>query len=275
MAWVALALALPQPSLPERLPRPVIDRRDLTSDLGVLRQQARDAETHPLPYKVRAVGEALRQFGRRTYEEPRNSTEAARARWRGQLERARATEGDAPLLRLRAVQAKLFADALARWERTHQIDAELIELGGDFLPRAKAGGWVQQGRLLANREERLAMFVMRFTDLAGLGKDEAFRVPATLELLTLRFRLQHPPPGTTATSSRLAVVERIGALAPEYPVALASGIILTQGGQFALGAQAFEQQLASHGNGPFALWARDYQRFARAQNESWAPTGKW
>jgi hypothetical protein len=266
IALVAALLAFPQPSLPGRLPRPVIQRGELTHDLARLAQQARDAETHQLPYKVRAVGEALRQFGRRTYEEPRSSTEATRERWREQLGRVLLTEGDLPLLRLRAVQAKLFADALARWEKTHLIDSELIELGGDFLPRAKTEGWIRQGRLLANREERLAMFVMRFTELAGLRQKDAFRVPRAIELLTLRFRLQHPTTAASTTSNQLAVVERIGALAPDYPVELVKGMVLTQSGNFTLGAQAFERQLGTHGNGPWTLWARDYLLFARTQN---------
>jgi hypothetical protein len=275
MAALAAALALPRPVEPTRIPPPVIARAELVDSLELLARQAHDAEKHPLSHPVRAVGESLRQFGRRTYEDPRGSTEMARQRWRRQLEQVRRAEGDLPILRLRAVQAYLFVKALDRWEKTGRPDTDLIELGGDFTKQAGTQGYVRQGRLLASREERLAMFLLRWTDWAGLRDTPEFRVPRALELSTLRFRVMHPEREGGDSTSRLGVVERIAALTPEYPVDLAQGIVLVQGGNWAGAVQAFERQLRAHPDGPWALWARNYILFSRAHNPIRPDPSEW
>jgi hypothetical protein len=94
-------------------------------------------------------------------------------------------------------------------------------------------------------------------------------------LSALRFRTMYPEPGGGSVASQLALVTRIAELTPEYPVHLARGIVLVQGSNWAGAVQAFAQQLRTHPDGPWALWARNYILYSRSKNPIRSDPSQW
>src|SRR5882724_3026610 len=56
-------LALPRPIPPRELPLPAVDRSEQRESEGRARAMVQTAEATPLPFLVRAAGEAFRRFG--------------------------------------------------------------------------------------------------------------------------------------------------------------------------------------------------------------------
>ena len=58
--------------------------------------------------------------------------------------------------------------AIRRWEDHAEIDADLRELGGDFVARASEKGWAARGRMLLDEGELRVVFKLRWLELTGL-----------------------------------------------------------------------------------------------------------
>ncbi len=245
-----------------RIPRPVIDVAQLSGALTENAARAQTVKKSPLSHTVRTLGEELRQFGRRTYEDSKASTESSRGRLRAHVTRVRKSEGDHPLLVLRAIQAELFVAALGRFEKTQKVDAELIELGGDFLRHAKAEGWLLGHRFTANEQERTALFLVRFTDLTGLRQTLPFALPPAIELTALRYALTHSRSHRVNPGASLHTVERIASLDRSYPLDLAKGILELKAHQLEPARSTLARFVSQNSQGTYHLWAKNAWLYA-------------
>ena len=271
IALLGAAVAVPRPVAPEEIPVPEVDRREQQRALRAEASLADAAEHEPLPFEVRAVGEALRRYGvgEGAQGAPPPGVEQL-VELRSNARAARAKHGDGPLLRLRAIQSRLFRRALHRWETTGSADADLTELGGSFLDKARQSGWVDgDRRLVLDEAERAVLFQLRWSELAGLGKDHPFRASLNEWRIYYRALLEHPPvspeQGAAARSSvRLRYVQGLQRLDPEFPAALALGVIAYQLGDYAQAASAFRTHLEAHPDGPWRLRAQNHLAAAQA-----------
>ena len=222
LALLAAALVVPRPIAPDSLPMPEIDSAAFARSLTRIEGQARGALRAELPFDVRAVGEALRNYGAAVatgnQEREQHSLIALRQRTAVALKR----HGPKPLLRLRAVQAHFFvraveADALGA--RAQDRDHDLEELGGDFLRKAAGFGWVHDSRLQLTRAECLTLFVVRWTRLTGLREHAAFM--PTLDQWRVYYSLYLRSFGHTSGPA----VAALSRMDPEYPSLLSAGIV--------------------------------------------------
>jgi hypothetical protein len=264
-------LVVPRPTEPDALPLPHVDFREAARVELRQRELARAAAAESLPYLVRAVGETLRAFGKAEVE--KRSGDAARKllELRGLTQSARAKHGDESVLRLFALQSELFLAALQRWEHGTDGDAELSELGGGFLEKAQASGWIRgTRRLVASQGERRALFKVRWVEASGLRAEPAF-APSANELRTYyRFLLEHPGSGRGVEES-LQYVSAVEKLDVEYPTLFARGVIYYRGGHWTKAAQAFQGHLAKYPSGPWALRAQNHLLAAAGRTRETTP----
>jgi hypothetical protein len=262
-ALAAAALAVPRAVRPREIPLPVIDRREEARGENGQREMVERAHGAPLPFRVRAVGEAFRQFGA---AEARGDAGAAAELARevaGRAKEARAEHGDGPLLALRAVQADLFARAVTRWSVSGQLDQDATELGGAFLKRAQQDGWITPDRRLVVEADGISIvFSMRWTKLTGLMNTRPFS--PTLNEWRLYFRTLMAHPESTGQDPQLeaerleSYVTALSKRDPDYPERLARGILEYRLGHFGPASQALSEHLRGHPFGPWWLRARNY-----------------
>ncbi|HEU5075294.1 MAG TPA: hypothetical protein VFU02_13985, partial [Polyangiaceae bacterium] len=115
IAGLALALALPRRAEPSDLPVPMLDPASVADILRDQNERAQRVRETPLPFEVRAVGEALRGFSAASFTLDADPASAGDALARVAA-RALAQHGKEALLDLRAIQTELFLTALRRWE---------------------------------------------------------------------------------------------------------------------------------------------------------------
>jgi hypothetical protein len=269
IALLAAWLALPQGAIPNYLPLPAVPRGDIAAAKREQQTLAHGARSHALDYETRMVGEAFRQLGRLSHAgEP--ITVDRRARFRALVQNASARRGTLPLKQLRAIQAELFVTSLSEWERTGVENSELIELGGDFLSVAHELGWVtsaargvpkgasegQRCSLNLDDDERLALFLTRWTDLAELSASPTVGVEKPWHLLAMRARLRQPL--SRLGPNDLHLVDRVKSLVPDYPDLVSKGLILSRMGEHAQAISAFQAHLRTHPDGPLTLRARNH-----------------
>jgi hypothetical protein len=258
-------LALPRASIPTTLPLPRIDRAEARRSARVESELATRTEAEGLPFEVRAVGEAVRQLGRTSArgEDAGRDQQNVRERVKVVLD----AHQEPLLLRLRAVQTQYFLAALRQFERDGKPNAELDELGGDFVAHAKLAGWLSQaGRLLPDETTLRVLFHLRWADL--IGKKAVFPFAPTLNdwRTYYHFLLRHPDrvarqaeaTESEADAARLRLAVALGRKDPEYPTEMAQGYLLYQLGDAGAAATAYRRHLAKHPGGPYALLARNY-----------------
>jgi len=268
IAGLALALAVPRQAEPAELPVPKIDPVSVADILGDQTERAQRVRETPLPFEVRAVGEALRGFSSASFTLDEDPVAAG-----GVLARAAARalqlHGKEALLDLRAIQTELFLTALKRWEgrrwnESAPAGAELTELAGNFVEKAKLNGWVDDtGRLVMSMTERIVLFRVRWGVLTGLSSMFPFKPSLTEWRIYYRFLLEHPeaPPGasTAARAARqLAYASALGKLDRDFPMELANGILLFQSMRYPEAMRAFQAHLTQHPTGPYTLRARNF-----------------
>ena len=261
VALLAAALGLQRPVQPEVLPVPHVDgvevERAAAGRLGLAAQ----AHLEPLSFEVRSLGELIRQYGRASANGQTGAAAQLRARLPRLARSVRATEGDEALRMLKAVQTELFLAALLRWEASGRADSELIELGGDFIEKAHSSGWIH-GRLLMTGEERAVLFGMRWITLLEL--DDGPLGPTQNEWrLYYRFLLVHPEgmasqPRADRAERQLRIVAALAKRDPDYPAALAEGVLMFRRGDVAAAAEAFRTYLSAVPDGAWQLRARNY-----------------
>jgi len=257
--------ALPRASRPATLPLPRIDRAEAQRRDASERELSLRAETTGLPYEVRAVGEAVRHYGYSLNQGIDTGHDVDDLRERLKLVVAKGQS--ALLLDLRAVQTQYFLRALAQFEREGKPNAELEELGGDFLAQARHNGWFDEhGRFLADEPTRRVLFQLHWADL--LGKRSSFPFAPTLNdwRLYYRFLLLYPAQErapsaaaeSTATLARVRVVNALSRKDPDYPAFFAKGYLFDRLGDAQAAATAYRAHLGQHEAGPYALLARNY-----------------
>ncbi len=265
MALGGALVAVPRPAVPVELPLPSIDRRSLRLEAQKEQELADAAEREPLPFDVRAVGESMRRLGAAAAAGDADAAAFAKDELIERVTVARARHGDDALLRLRALQARLFQKALARWEATGQRGAELDELGGGFIEKARRNGWVRAPhRLVPDPAERATLFLVRWAQLADLVKVHPFSPSLDRWRLYYRFLLLHPEgePGSADDAERLrsqgAALHALELRDAEYHSALAHAVLEYRSGNLQLAEHALRVHLERHPGGRNALRARNY-----------------
>lgn len=300
LACVAFAAFLaPRPAPPDVVPVPEVDgvalRREITRDSAL----AAGARSAPLPSQVREFGSLIRDWNKLESD----GADASRiSESRGALDRLLPTllaSGVEPLRALRAVQLEAFLAEVRRFETTGAISAELQALGGPFIERMRAVGWIRGRHVLLTEEERRVAYKSTWNGIAGVEKraDFAVTLDETRVLYGLYFRLPHAPEPQirafdaarkgakdraacdaiaagerlSAENWRLDRIQRFANLDPSYPVAFAKGVAQFRMRKFLASADSFENHLRERPSGPYALKARNFQRAAVAASREEAP----
>jgi hypothetical protein len=267
MALGAAILAVPRAVPPDAIPLPRVDRVGEARAEARERALARRAAATPLPFLVRAAGEAFRRFGVAEAKEDASEARALSEALVARVAEARRRHGDEALLSLRAVQSELFVRAVTRWAASRGPDAELDELGGSFVRRAEESGFIAAHRQIAIDADALAtIFTIRWTKLAGLIDVFPFAPSLNEWRLYYRTLLTHPalrPEGRRAgpsgeTEILAAVVDALSRRDPDYPALLARGILEHWAGHYSNAAALFSAHLASNPSGPWRLRAQNY-----------------
>lgn len=256
LAIGAALLAIPRAVAPRELPLPAVDRRELSGFERIEAGRLAQAEKKPLPYLVRAAGDALRRFG--AAESGRTDASTLEARRADFLEAARAARerhGDDPLLELRAVQTALFVRAVSGLHGPREPGREALELGGAFVARGEELGWIQGGRVRLEPDEAACVFRVRWNGLAGLQETRPFSPSFNEWRLYYRALLGHTAPGSSELSGYVDALVKHDS---EYPALLARGIIAYWDNHFAEATELFAQHLARHPTGPWRLRAQNY-----------------
>jgi hypothetical protein len=272
IAVLGVFLALPREVPPDVLPLPRVDRSTVRLERAEEHARAEEARARPLPFEIRSVGERFRRYGRAAATRDEARANAELVELTRTVAAAKSQHGAAPLLALRAVQGELFARALGRWEATGQVDDELIELGGDFVDKAKASGWLTAPHnFVASSDERGALFRIRWANLTGLLATIPFSPTLDEWRVYYRFLLEHPEiqnrdcsPVARATT-QLRYVAALGKKDPEYPASLARGVLELRRGAPASAMTALIGYLEGGPKGPWSLRARNYLATARAR----------
>lgn len=142
-------------------------------------------------------------------------------------------------MQLRSLEADLFVLAARRFERSRAVDADLIELGGDFAMIAEES-WFDGDRLVFTDLDLRLLFRVRFGRLTGTHEQGQFG-PTKPELLYFHSLFLLHPPGRdpfSRASYRLGVVSAVEKLDPQYPAALTRALLLLDQAQPEAAARA-------------------------------------
>lgn len=255
VALLAVVLFFPRPADLLVLPLPAVDWREAARASELDAARAAEAFADPLPFDVRALGEQIRRYGR-VEQERRATLEDQRAVRRAAREALSAHGADA-LLRLRAVQTQLFAEAFAEYRRGAAPGVELQELGGDFVRRAERSHWLDPPYPLGS-EELETLFRLRWTELAGLTSEKSFRPTLNEWRIASSLVLRHVDRSPGSLERGLAQVDALARRDGAYPEMLAKGVLYFRHQTYPLAAEAFQRHVASHPDGPFGLAAKNY-----------------
>jgi hypothetical protein len=290
-AALALGLLLmPRRAAPDTVPVPIVDQRQLSSTVATDHDLAEQARRRPLPGAVRALGSAMREFhSLEVTETNEGPLREARRKVTDALPAA-LSEGDGPLLSLRAIQLEGFVEEVRRFEKTGEQSAELGALAGGFVRAMTAEGWCT-GHSLAVPEAALRTLYKRmwnalldFEARPGFGAtlDEtralyAFYLGSPHVSKGMRAALEAARRGArdgrecsaiaeagrqAAASWQLDHVKSLAAIDPAYPGDYALGVASYRHGDYAASAAAFRRWLESHPEGPLALRAQNFLRAA-------------
>jgi hypothetical protein len=283
-------LLLPRPVAPADVPMPRIDERAVEDAERLDHERAARAR-HGLPDDVRQLGQDLRDLNAYAArgEGPREP-DAVRREIDRLLPHVEQTLGLERVRELRAYQTERFVEEVRAYARTGVVSKELEELGGTFVPRMEAAGWIAQKRcILDDRELRVAYHLAW---LATLGLDASTALGPSLdeERVLYAFYLRHPHPSEASRAAidgarrtartpadcaaldagerlaaeawRLERVDRLARVDPEYPHAFARGVVLYRMARYEDSARAFRAWIDAHPDGPLATRARNHLRAA-------------
>jgi len=274
LVLAAALLAVPRAAPPGLFPVPLIDVREARTARERLAQLADRAEREGLPFETRAVGDGIRRMGTALSGGVGDPEHLNRLIGERVVAALAAGQVDA-LLRLRAVQARLFVKAVRAHQPGTPASAELAALGGDFVVRAKHNGWLLPDGCVATDGELETLFTRRWAELTGL-RDEPHFQPSLGELRRyFRFLLLHPEKRAKAEAPeheralvRLRYVETLARHDTEYPLALARGSLLAELGAMPDSARALSGYLARPSSLEWNLRARNYLLFAASGREA-------
>jgi hypothetical protein len=214
-----------------------------------------------LPLSVRVVGELLRRLGQSEAAGDREASRRLRDEIVRAAKRAAGDAGGKPLLALRALQTRLFLDAIREYRATGQASGELSELSGALLEKAERAGWRTGKELRATDAELAAMFRIRWSELTALSRASAFQPTLNDYRLYYGHRLRYPDAGpgrTNRVNAQLADVRALGKLDASYPTDFAAGILFYRLGSVDQALESFRAHLRAHPDGAWTLRARNY-----------------
>jgi hypothetical protein len=261
-----VALALPRPVAPRELPLPIVDREELGVAEARARELIRAAESRPLPFLVRAAGEAFRRFGTAEAKHDEAEGRVQANDFAERVSEARKQYGDTPVLTLRAVQADLFTHAVRE-----SSAPDLEELGGAaFAPGSPTR---ELSRATLRDDELRALFSMRWTRLSGTLASRPFAPTLNEWRLYYRTLLAHADvalAGGEADPIREAMaqarcIDALVKLDPDYPRLLALGIVEYWKGHYDAAEALFAAHLEARRSGPWRLRTQNYLVAARRQ----------
>lgn len=296
IACVLLALMMPRAAPPDELPLPNIDRRALDAATKDDIARAERARAQRLRDDVLAVGSAMRAYQKGQSE---SSTVEVQTEAKLKLENAlnllltRDKDTAAAydeLKSLRAVQLDQFLVAVKDYEATGKASDELTELGGSFVERMKAAGWIDGTKLLLDDAQRRAAYKTVWTAvLVGNAPTPlVVSIDEQRALYSLYLSRPHAPEGQrkgfdvrrsaaatpdecariqhdewlAAEMWRAEKVRKLGELDPTYPTNYALGVSFYKAGHYDDAAQAFQKWLELHPDGPYTLRARNHLKAA-------------
>lgn len=261
-------LAVPRAAPPGLFPVPLVDPADARETREQSASLADAAARQGLPFETRAVGDAVRRLGVALSGgdgdlEHLNRLMVERVQLAMNADQAEA------LLRLRAVQTRLFVRAVRAQNWSAPSSSDLNALGGDFAVRARRSGWVTGERCLATDDELETLFARRWGELTHLRDHPRFKASLGELRRYYRFLLLHPERGTesgdeaiTLAATRLRYVEALAKRDTEYPLQLARGSLLAELGRMPESAQALSDYLSHQAAASFNLRARNYLLYA-------------
>lgn len=256
-------LAVPRAAPPGLFPVPLVDVAEARSARERLAALADRAEREGLPFETRAVGDGVRRLGLVLAGGPGDPEHLQRLIGERVQVAMAAGQGE-PLLRLRAVQARLFVKAVRGHVWGGKPSDDLAALGGDFLRRAPQNGWLDADGCLASDAELETLYARRWAEFTGLRDEPRFKPTLGEARRYFRFLLLYPEHRASADASheratrRLRYVEALAHYDTEYPIALARGSLLGELGVRGESAQALSGQLARPGGSQWNLRARNY-----------------
>jgi hypothetical protein len=287
------ALLFPRAVPPEEYPLPSVDTRALEAASQRDAEYARLAE-RGLSDDTRLLGTALRAFNRLQVGSADESTIIA---GRAALNHAIAAvlercPGELKLLR--AAQVGLFLRAVADFEATGVESEELVDLGGTFVPRLRAVGWIKEHTVLPDATVRASLFKLMWGATLNLTADATLDLSLDEQRAVYAFYILYPHPtdarrsglaaawsAARASSSKAAACEearlselvateewrldkarKLGAIDPDYPTSFAVGVGLYRQRKYSASAEAFRDWLREHPTGPLALRAQNHLKAA-------------
>ncbi len=292
-------LVVPWAAEPEVIPEPRFDHAAVARAAARDRELAKKAAARTLDTEVRALGDAIRAYGRVDFDEDADHLRDARTAVARATGRAVAIDF-AGTAELRAFETEAFLTSLGRFARSGVIDDDLVELGGGYV-RSLRYNLLGNGHDAPADDARLRAalrrswedfdvearvgFKRRWNELTGLGgapgKPNSFDL-GNDELLAVYARELRRPPAlgidvdakdgaTVAIRARNAAgfrrkrIVAISEIDPTYPRLLALGVVNYQAGVFREAARDFSEWLERHPDGPWTLRAQNYALAAAAR----------
>lgn len=275
IAGLVAALVVPRSVAPNELPMPALHPEDLAAARALDERRADLAEAEPLDVDVRALGSAIRAYGRA--DDEGNESEAVAAKTEVVRAALSAHVDVESLLRLRAFQLERFLAGLRRWEATGERSDDFVELGGGFPRMVAQSRWCEGTpcrRLLLNEDARRATFKKRWNEIVGTQR-EALALSLDEQRALYAFFFQHPVPlrgsaeqldGAALLHQKnqflLRKIDDFASVDGSYPASFARGVVLFRMGRYPLAVEAFRRHLDGHADGPWALRAQNHLRAA-------------
>lgn len=293
---VLLLLQMPRAVAPETLPLPTIDATQLRAAVEKDRARAEKARREQLSFDVRALGTAVRDlFAAQAKATADAATMYQLRQTTTDKLRAALQEGVEGVASLRAVQLEEFLTEVRKFEATGQSTPELDALGGTFVRNMQDAGWTKGNQILLSEDERRVAYKLAWNVAAGA--DGIGDLQPTLDemrvLYTLYLTRPHPPEHERIAFAsqreaarsmkdcvlvdereqqaieawRAEKVRKLALLDPTYPGELAMGIQFYRSGRFRPAAEAFQEYIRKHPDGPWALRARNHLKAAIAAQD--------
>jgi hypothetical protein len=288
---IAATLMLPRSSVPDDVPLPAPDTRELAAIHA--KDDARVAATreHPLSPELLTLGTAIRTFFRLgTHGGSNMDVAQARGALDEAVRIAAAHDGPEGMLTLRAVQLSIFLDEVAAFEVTGKSSDELGDISGNFVDRLRGYGWIDSSHVLLDGEARRAAYKTVWNQTVGADRIPGFALGVDEWRAFYAFTLAHPIAeshvptpfeerrrlvGTqreceslkqeeihARAAWQLREIARVGAIDPAYPTQYARGVALFRLGDFPASAEAFRTYLHTAHDGALALRANNFMRAA-------------
>lgn len=286
VAALFIALTMPRSAPPDVLPLPIPDMRALGRTMDEDHARAELAKKSALPFEVRALGSALREFNRLQVE---GADAVAMHRARGKIDEARVAAlplGVEPLLQLRAAQLETFLAELKTFERSGTQSDELRDTGGTFISRGRDVGWIEGNRIKLSETERRVLFKGAWVAAAGFEDRREFapQIDELRALYTIYLTRPHlresdrhaveslrrgakdaQACARAADRERIALeqwrldkVRKLGSVDPAYPLQYAVGVLHYRLGNYPAATESFRDWLSAHPDGPWTVRAKNH-----------------